>query len=63
MFRSGELIDATVVVRLHAVAGPDGVMVMPGGNGRVFGTGRRPRSPTAHLAKDVWVVGAAARWR
>jgi uncharacterized circularly permuted ATP-grasp superfamily protein/uncharacterized alpha-E superfamily protein len=57
VFRRGELIDATVVVRLHAVAGPDGVVVMPGGNGRVLAPGDDPRSPTAHLAKDVWVVG------
>ena len=30
---------------------------MPGGNGRVLAPGDDPRSPTAHLAKDVWVVG------
>ncbi len=58
VFRRGELTDAAVVVRLHAVAGPDGVVVMPGGNGRVLAPGDDPRDPTAHLAKDVWVLGA-----
>ncbi|MFV0306296.1 MAG: circularly permuted type 2 ATP-grasp protein [Desertimonas sp.] len=53
--RSGR---ATVVVRLHAVAGPDGVTVMAGGNGRVLAPADDPRRPSAHLAKDVWVLGA-----
>lgn len=57
VFRRGELVDAPVVVRLHAVAGPNGVVVMPGGNGRVLAPGDDPRHPSAHLAKDVWVVG------
>ena len=50
---------ATAVLRLHAVAGPDGVTVMTGGNGRVLDDGDDPRRPTARLAKDVWVIGAA----
>ena len=54
--------SAAVVVRLHAVAGPDGVRVMPGGNGRVLADGDDPRRPTARLAKDVWVL-APAGWR
>jgi uncharacterized circularly permuted ATP-grasp superfamily protein/uncharacterized alpha-E superfamily protein len=58
VFRGGEVAEAPVVVRLHAVAGPDGVSVMPGGNGRVLAPGDDPRHPTARRAKDVWVVGS-----
>ncbi len=58
-FRNGELGSASVVVRLHAIAGPDGVTVVPGGNGRVLAPGDDPRHPTAHLAKDVWVIGTS----
>lgn len=58
-FRAGQVVSANVVVRLHAVAGPDGVTVMAGGNGRVLDAGDDPRRPTARLAKDVWVLGAA----
>lgn len=57
-FRNGEVVDAPVVVRVHAVAGTDGVTVMAGGNGRVMATGDDPVHPTARLAKDVWVLGA-----
>lgn len=60
VFRRGELGSAAVVVRVHAVAGPDGISVMPGGNGRVLASGDTPHRPTAHLAKDVWVVGSHA---
>ena len=56
---AGQVVSASVVVRLHAVAGPDGVTVMAGGNGRVLDAGDDPRRPTARLAKDVWVLGAA----
>ena len=42
-FRDGQdRRGASVVVRLHAVAGPDGVTVMAGGNGRVLARRRRP---------------------
>ncbi|MET0326642.1 MAG: circularly permuted type 2 ATP-grasp protein [Ilumatobacteraceae bacterium] len=58
-FRDGKVGTAHVVVRLHAVAGPDGVTVMPGGNGRVLDPGDDPRRPTAKLAKDVWVLGGS----
>ncbi len=58
-FRDGRAGTATAVLRLHAVAGPDGVTVMTGGNGRVLDEGDDPRRPTARLAKDVWVIGAA----
>ena len=58
-FRDGELGSASVVVRIHAIAGPDGVTVVPGGNGRVLAPGDDPRHPSAHLAKDVWVIGSS----
>lgn len=58
VFRDGEVGSASVVVRLHAIAGPDGITVVPGGNGRVLTPGDDPRDPTAHIAKDVWVVGS-----
>lgn len=57
-FRGSRVGRARAVVRLHAVAGPDGVVVMAGGNGRVLDDGDDPRRPTARLAKDVWVLGA-----
>jgi uncharacterized circularly permuted ATP-grasp superfamily protein/uncharacterized alpha-E superfamily protein len=56
-FRDRRLGEAAVVVRLHAVHGPDGVTVMAGGNGRVLAEGDAPQRPTARLAKDVWVLG------
>ncbi len=58
VWRSGRVDAAAVVVRLHAVAGPDGVSVMAGGNGRVLARDDDPRRPSAHTAKDVWVLGA-----
>ena len=58
VFREGQLVSAPVVVRLHAVAGPDGVRVMAGGNGRVLAPGDDPRRPSALTAKDVWVLGS-----
>ncbi len=51
---------AAVVVRLYAVRGADGsaqVAVLPGGTGRVLAPGDDPRTPTACVAKDVWVIG------
>ncbi|MET0145337.1 MAG: circularly permuted type 2 ATP-grasp protein [Ilumatobacteraceae bacterium] len=59
-FRDGHVADASAVIRLHAVAGPDGVTVMAGGNGRVLNAADHPRRPTARVAKDVWVLGAHA---
>ena len=61
VFRDGRAGRAAVVIRLHAVAGPDGVSVMAGGNGRVLNDGDDPRRPTARLAKDVWVIGGPRR--
>lgn len=57
-FLDGELTEAPVVIRLHGVAGPSGIRVMAGGNGRVLGIGDDPDQPTALAAKDVWVLGA-----
>jgi len=59
VFRDGEIGAAAVVVRLHAIAGPDGVTVVPGGNGRVLAAGDDLRHPSAQLAKDVWVIGSS----
>lgn len=53
----GELGEVASVIRLHAVAGPAGIRVMPGGNGRVLGHGDLATTPTTAVAKDVWVVG------
>jgi uncharacterized alpha-E superfamily protein len=58
-FRAGELVEAGVVVRLHAVAAPEGVTVVPGGNGRVLEPGDDPLRPSARTVKDVWVLDAA----
>ena len=49
-----------IVLRLQVVHGPDGHSVMLGGAGRVLAPGDAPELPTAHLAKDVWVVGVTA---
>lgn len=59
------LVPGRVVVRLHAIIGPGGVWVMPGGAGRVLRDGDHPSSPTALQSKDVWVsgVGPAAAGR
>ena len=51
-------VPCQVVVRLHAVVGPQGVWVLPGGAGRVLHGGDHPAEPTAQRAKDVWVTGA-----
>ncbi|MDH4145987.1 MAG: circularly permuted type 2 ATP-grasp protein, partial [Acidimicrobiia bacterium] len=59
-FDGDGLSEAAVVVRLHAVVGPDGVRVLPGGSGRVLKAGDRPERPTAAIAKDVWVDRRAA---
>ena len=49
-FTSGE-----VVVRLHLVAGPDGVSVMPGATAQLTSTVHGERGP-ASVLKDVWVI-------
>lgn len=59
VFRTGELAEAAVVLRLHAIAGPSGVTVVPGGNGRVLAAGDDPQHPTARIVKDVWVLDPA----
>jgi uncharacterized circularly permuted ATP-grasp superfamily protein/uncharacterized alpha-E superfamily protein len=54
----GGMVPAPVVLRLHAIAGPDGFTVVPGATGRVLAEGDHPARPTPRTAKDVWVVGA-----
>ena len=58
-FRAGELGEAAVVLRLHAIVGPQGVTVVPGGNGRVLAAGDDARHPSARNVKDVWVLDRA----
>ena len=54
---TGSIEPQSVVLRLFAVAGADGVSVMPGAVGRVLRSGDMPDDPSAQLVKDVWVVG------
>lgn len=56
-YRAQSMVPGVTVLRLYAVAGPDGVHVLPGGSGRVLAPGDKPHQPTARLVKDVWVVG------
>jgi uncharacterized circularly permuted ATP-grasp superfamily protein len=58
-FRAGDLGEAAVVVRLHALVGAHGVTVVPGGNGRVLAPGDDPQRPSARTVKDVWVLDQA----
>ena len=51
------LAHAGVVLRLFAVHDGGGVVVLPGGTGRVVAPGDDPARPTACTAKDVWVLG------
>jgi uncharacterized circularly permuted ATP-grasp superfamily protein/uncharacterized alpha-E superfamily protein len=50
-----------IVVRVQAIAGSGGTVVVPGGVGRVLAPGDDPRRPTARLAKDVWVIDQTRR--
>jgi uncharacterized circularly permuted ATP-grasp superfamily protein/uncharacterized alpha-E superfamily protein len=52
-----------VVLRLQLTRIGDDIVVMPGGAGRVLAPGDEPSRPTAHVVKDVWVIGAGARSR
>ena len=52
-----------VVLRLQLTRVGDDIVVMPGGAGRVLAPGDHPARPTAHVVKDVWVIGAGARVR
>ncbi len=61
--RATSMTPASVVVRLQAVAGPDGIVVMPGGAARVLAPTDDPRHPTAELVKDVWVLGGSTTSR
>ncbi len=53
------IAPARVVIRVHAIAGADGAVVVRGGVGRVLADDDDPRHPTQRLVKDVWVVGDA----
>lgn len=55
--RLDSVVPGQVVLRLHAVAGADGVNVLRGGIGRVLAPNDHPAHPTSQLVKDVWVVG------
>lgn len=50
------VVPGTVVVRVQAVLGPTGVVVMPGGLARVVEPGRPVVNQAGDLAKDVWVL-------
>jgi len=60
---SAPLEPCSVVLRLHAIAGPDGISVISGGVGRVLASGDRPGHASLRLVKDVWVLGAARQQR
>ena len=47
---------ATVVLRVHAVVGKQGVSVMPGGLARVMDPGVPVVNQTSGFGKDVWVL-------
>jgi uncharacterized circularly permuted ATP-grasp superfamily protein/uncharacterized alpha-E superfamily protein len=51
------IVEEPVVLRMHAIATDEGVVVVPGGSGRVLAVDDDPRSPTPCVAKDVWVMG------
>ncbi|MCU1502654.1 MAG: hypothetical protein JWM12_2008, partial [Ilumatobacteraceae bacterium] len=52
-----------VVLRLHAVAGPDGISVMPGATARLVPARGGAAVSRMTVLKDVWVIGAAASRR
>jgi uncharacterized alpha-E superfamily protein len=54
---SGELEQASAVIRLFAVHDGTTIHVLPGGTGRVLAPDDHPALPTACVAKDVWVLG------
>ena len=53
----GRVKDQPIVLRFHAVATDDGIVVIPGGNGRVIEPHDDPTLPTPSRAKDIWVLG------
>jgi uncharacterized circularly permuted ATP-grasp superfamily protein/uncharacterized alpha-E superfamily protein len=54
------VVEGPVVLRMHAVATDDGIVVVPGGAGRMLADADDPRTPTPCVAKDVWVLGPPA---
>ncbi|MEL6891745.1 MAG: circularly permuted type 2 ATP-grasp protein [Actinomycetota bacterium] len=52
---TGRLEEAPIVLRIHAVATDDGIVVVPSATGRVLRHEDDPWRPTTLLAKDVWV--------
>lgn len=55
------VVPRPVVLRLHLVVSDQGIDVLPGANARVLKPGDDPLLPSIARAKDVWVLGAAAR--
>jgi uncharacterized circularly permuted ATP-grasp superfamily protein/uncharacterized alpha-E superfamily protein len=56
----GGLESASAVVRLLAVAGPDGVEVLRGGSARMLAPWDPHGAPSARVVQDIWVVGGVA---
>ena len=54
----GRVLEQPIVLRFHAIATDDGIVVIPGGNGRVIEPHDDPTLPTPSRAKDIWVLGA-----
>jgi uncharacterized circularly permuted ATP-grasp superfamily protein/uncharacterized alpha-E superfamily protein len=57
------LQPSSVVVRLHAIAAPDGISVVTGGVARVVAPGEEPAESATRLVKDIWVIGGARQQR
>jgi len=59
-FADDRVVEGPVVLRMHAIATDDGIVVVPGGAGRMLAATDDPRTPTPCVAKDVWVLGPSA---
>lgn len=57
VFDGATVRPGRVTLRLFAVAGNDGISVLPGGGARVLADTDHPAAPTSKRVKDVWVVG------
>lgn len=57
-FVDGTIVPGSIALRIFAVHDGRAVSVLPGGTGRVLAPGDDPRTPTACVAKDVWVLGS-----
>jgi len=60
VFLDGIVQQLPIVLRFHAVASDDGIVVVPTANGRVLFPSDDPLKPTPCMAKDTWVLGDAA---